>query len=188
MELEVEQRERAVKVKEGAKNNWPSRCYPVLYHSIVDEIPSRLQAMVKKFYFLIICQCELRSRLLSLFALRFASSNAIHVSIYSHSLSLIAVSSLCSFIFAIGTWVALAWNVVTVCTMWGETGDGGTDPIWSVVIVLLGCPGAWWVWYRPLYEGARDSSSRRYLLFFCGFIMHLICCLILGIGVPSTLR
>ena len=55
MEMEVEQRERAVKAKENAGKNWPSKCYPILYHSIADEIPTRLQPMIKKFYALVIC-------------------------------------------------------------------------------------------------------------------------------------
>lgn len=138
-QMEVEQRERAIKIKEGAVNNWPSRCYPVLYHSISDEIPLTLQSMVKKLYF-------------TLFL----------------------------------TWTCLVWNVVTCCTEWGETGDGGTDPIWSVVWVLLGCPGAWHVWYKPVYDAAKGGASRKYLLFFCGFGMHLLFMLYLGIGTPSS--
>lgn len=51
-ELEVEAREREVRSKELASKNWPCRCCRILYHSIPDQIPQRLQPMVKKFYYL----------------------------------------------------------------------------------------------------------------------------------------
>lgn len=138
MEMEVEQRERAVKAKEGAKNNWPSRCYPILYHNISEQIPSRMQPMIKKFYALLLLM-----------------------------------------------WVSLVWNIVTVATVWGETGDGGTDPIWAVIWLLLGVPGSWTVWYMPVFQAAMNNSSRKYLLFFCGFFMHLAFTVVIGLGTPS---
>ena len=49
-EMEVEARERQVRLAEGKAKNWPSKCAPLLYHSIADEIPQRLQPMMKRFY------------------------------------------------------------------------------------------------------------------------------------------
>lgn len=57
-EREIDQRERAVKAKEDAKKNWPSRCFPILYHSIQDEVPIEQQSMVKKFYALCLCKAK----------------------------------------------------------------------------------------------------------------------------------
>lgn len=51
-ELEVEAREREVRSKELASKNWPCRCFRIAYHSIPDQIPARLQPMIKKFYYL----------------------------------------------------------------------------------------------------------------------------------------
>jgi hypothetical protein len=85
----------------------------------------------------------------------------------------------------VGTWLCLFWNAVTVIVVWGQTGDGGTDPIWCIVWLLMGVPGSWWVWYRPLYEGAKGNSSRRYLIFFCGFFVHIAFSVIIGLGTPS---
>jgi hypothetical protein len=51
----LEQRELVA--KEGGPTrqmyNWPSKCYPLAYHSIQDEIPPNHRAMVKKFYFIL---------------------------------------------------------------------------------------------------------------------------------------
>jgi len=62
-ERELLERERALEQKEmltkgdgGVRRqlyNWPSKCYPLAYHSIQDEIPPNHRAMVKKFYFVL---------------------------------------------------------------------------------------------------------------------------------------
>jgi hypothetical protein len=37
-------------------DNWPSRCYPLAYHSIVNEIPEPHRTLVRKFYVAVICK------------------------------------------------------------------------------------------------------------------------------------
>jgi hypothetical protein len=52
-ERQLEQRELQSKEPGGQRRqlyNWPSKCYPLAYHSIQDEIPPNHRAMVKKFY------------------------------------------------------------------------------------------------------------------------------------------
>jgi len=137
-EIEVEERERQVRLAAGAANNWPFKFYPILYHSIQDDIPVRLQPMMKKFYALLLF-----------------------------------------------TWPCLVWNFITCLTVWGETGDGGTDPVWSGVWMVMGIPGSWVFWYKPLYDAAKNNSSRRYLVFFIGFLIHIAFCIVIGLGTPD---
>jgi len=50
-ERELEDRERSVRERGGiGEPNWPSKCYPLLYHDISAEIPSEHQSLVRRFY------------------------------------------------------------------------------------------------------------------------------------------
>ena len=74
---------------------------------------------------------------------------------------------------------------MTCLVIFFEAGDNGTDPIWAAVWAILGVPGAWSFWYSNVYGAAKAGSSRKYLYYFVGFGMHLLFCLIIGIGTPS---
>lgn len=50
-EKQLEQRERALaNARVVPADNWPSKCYPILYHSINDEIPPEHRPLVRKLY------------------------------------------------------------------------------------------------------------------------------------------
>lgn len=51
MEKQLEKRSAEVEKLAGKMKNWPFKCYPILYHSIQDEIPQPMQSIVKKFYY-----------------------------------------------------------------------------------------------------------------------------------------
>lgn len=58
-EEELAERERAVEEqsRRGGNtraDNWPFKCYPLAYHSIVDEIPQAHRTLVRKFYVAVI--------------------------------------------------------------------------------------------------------------------------------------
>jgi len=50
-ERALEEKERNLRQRGGAgEANWPSKCYPLLYHDIGAEIPSENQNFIRKFY------------------------------------------------------------------------------------------------------------------------------------------
>lgn len=83
------------------------------------------------------------------------------------------------------TWFGLLWNFVTVITIWGQSGDGSGEFIWSGIYFLLGVPGSWVIWYRPLYYGCKKKNNRKFLLFFLGEFLHIVLAILIAIGVPS---
>ena len=40
-----------------SQKNWPSKCYPITYHDIAEDVPQRHQKMMKKFYATVFCTC-----------------------------------------------------------------------------------------------------------------------------------
>lgn len=74
---------------------------------------------------------------------------------------------------------------MTVITIWGQSGDGSGEFIWSGIYFLLGVPGSWVVWYRPLYYGCKKKNNRKFLLFFLGEFLHIVLAILIAIGVPS---
>lgn len=122
--------------------NWPSKCYPILYHSISEEIPPEHRPMIRKFY----ATC-------------------------------------------LATWLCLFWNWLVMMVIWGTPGanddSGSSDALWSSIYLVVGAPGAWRLWYRGLYFGVRDKASGKWVTFFITFLLHLVFCGCMAIGVPS---
>jgi hypothetical protein len=50
MERQLDKRSAEVEKLAGKMKNWPFKFYPILYHSIDDEIPQPMQKIVRRFY------------------------------------------------------------------------------------------------------------------------------------------
>jgi hypothetical protein len=48
---------------------------------------------------------------------------------------------------------------------------GGMQTVWASVYLVMGIPGAWNLWYIRIYEGTRDDSTRKWLMFFINFVV-----------------
>lgn len=138
---QLEARERLAREQGMQPYNWPFKCYAVTYHSISEEIPLQHQALIGKYYIIVLF-----------------------------------------------TWLALFWNWITVLARWfTKDADGSSSQVmWASIYLLLGAPGAWQLWYRSIYFGARDNANSKWIFFFVNFILHCLFCLVMCIGAPDT--
>jgi len=115
-------------------------------------------------------------------------------------------------------WVCLAWNALCVLSVWLTNTDsgsgtflfsnppcalcsccpaqtsaaysnaGGMQTVWACVYLVMGIPGAWNLWYSRIYEGTRDDSTRKWLMFFINFVVsghcfHIVCTALTNLNV-----
>jgi len=83
-------------------------------------------------------------------------------------------------------WVCILWNWVTIMVIW--VGDYSTtassDALWSSIF-FVGIPASWKVWYRPIYDGVRESKAGRWIIFFLFFLCHMVFAALMALGVPN---
>ncbi|KAL9234099.1 hypothetical protein vseg_009006 [Gypsophila vaccaria] len=85
----------------------------------------------------------------------------------------IHLQRLCYTAFAtlLGLTLCLTWNIVAVTTAWIK---GGDVTIWFLAIIyfISGVPGAYVLWYRPLYRAFRTESAMNFGWFFLFYSVH----------------
>ncbi|KAK4759000.1 hypothetical protein SAY87_020301 [Trapa incisa] len=160
-EAELKKREQELKRKEDAiaragvvieEKNWPP-FFPLIHHDIANEIPIHLQRV-----------------------------------------------QYVAFTTYLGLVLCLLWNVVAVTTAWIK-GEGRTcnicivklidccmvilsnyvniclvgPTIWFLAIIyfISGVPGAYVLWYRPLYRAMRTDSALKFGWFFMFYLLHI---------------
>ncbi|EYU27957.1 hypothetical protein ABFS82_13G108500 [Erythranthe guttata] len=77
-----------------------------------------------------------------------------------------------AFTTLLGLAFALLWNVIAVTTAWIKQGDA---KIWFLAIIyfISGVPGAYVLWYRPLYRAFRNESALKFGWFFLFYMLHI---------------
>ncbi|XP_025796952.1 secretory carrier-associated membrane protein 4-like isoform X1 [Panicum hallii] len=88
-----------------------------------------------------------------------------------------------SFASLLGLVICLFWNILCVTGAWIT----GHDPrIWflAVIYFITGCPGAYFLWYRPLYRAMRKDSAFSYGWFFLFYFFHIAFCIYAAISPP----
>ncbi|XP_028089339.1 secretory carrier-associated membrane protein 1-like [Camellia sinensis] len=82
-----------------------------------------------------------------------------------------------------GLLVCLLWNIIAVTVAW-INGEGPT--IWFLVIIyfITGVPGAYVLWYRPLYRAMRTDSALKFGWFFLSYVFHIAFC-VFGLRICS---
>lgn len=90
-----------------------------------------------------------------------------------------------AFASLLGLVLCLFWNIVCVTAAWIK-GEG--PKIWFLAIIyfILGCPGAYYLWYRPLYRAMRNDSALRFGWFFLFYLVHIAFCVYAAVS-PSIL-
>jgi len=88
-------------------------------------------------------------------------------------------------------WLALLlnWMLVMFVVFSPTNGSfpdkpGSGAALWSSIYLLLGVPGSWNLWYRSIYNGAKNGASSKWMFFFANYAAHTIFCLVMAIG-PS---
>ncbi|KAG2547673.1 secretory carrier-associated membrane protein 4-like isoform X2 [Panicum virgatum] len=88
-----------------------------------------------------------------------------------------------SFASLLGLVICLFWNILCVTGAWIT----GHDPrIWflAVIYFITGCPGAYFLWYRPLYRAMRKDSAFSYGWFFLFYFFHIVFCIYAAVSPP----
>eukprot|EP00457_Paulinella_chromatophora_P006577 gb/GEZN01006596.1/.p1 GENE.gb/GEZN01006596.1/~~gb/GEZN01006596.1/.p1 ORF type:complete len:356 (+),score=57.38 gb/GEZN01006596.1/:78-1145(+) len=91
--------------------------------------------------------------------------------------------------YIILVWLSMGWNWLLMTMAWfsgvQNYTSGDTDFMWSSLYLVLGMMGSWKLWYRSVYYGCRDGSSRQWLFFFPNFFAHLVFAAVMAVGVPK---
>ncbi|KAK4491669.1 hypothetical protein RD792_002434 [Penstemon davidsonii] len=92
-----------------------------------------------------------------------------------------------AFTTLLGLTFTLLWNVIAVTTAWIREGDA---QIWflAVIYFISGVPGAYFLWYRPLYRAFRKESALKFGWFFLFYLIHIGFCMFAAIAPPVVFR
>uniref|UniRef100_A0A6N2KF52 Secretory carrier-associated membrane protein n=1 Tax=Salix viminalis TaxID=40686 RepID=A0A6N2KF52_SALVM len=83
----------------------------------------------------------------------------------------------------LGMAFCLLWNVISVTTLWTK---GGGVNIWflAVIYFIAGVPGAYVLWYKPLYRAFRTESAMKFGWFFIFYALHIGFCIFAAVAPP----
>lgn len=87
----------------------------------------------------------------------------------------------------LGLTLCLTWNIVAVTTAWIKGGDA---TIWFLAIIyfISGVPGAYVLWYRPLYRAFRTESAMNFGWFFLFYLIHVGFCIFAAVAPPVVFK
>lgn len=87
----------------------------------------------------------------------------------------------------LGIVVCLVWNLVAVTAAWIK-GEGPTIWFLAIIYLIAGVPGAYVMWYRPLYRATRTDSALKFGWFFLAYIFHIAFCVFAAVAPPIIFK
>ncbi|KAK8575272.1 hypothetical protein V6N13_033488 [Hibiscus sabdariffa] len=87
----------------------------------------------------------------------------------------------------LGLFVCLLWNIVAVTTAWIR-GEGVRIWFLAIIFLIAGVPGAYVLWYRPLYLAFRKESAFSFGRFFLFYLVHIGFCIFAAVAPPIVFR
>ncbi|GAB4826895.1 Secretory carrier-associated membrane protein 2 [Ancistrocladus abbreviatus] len=92
-----------------------------------------------------------------------------------------------AFTTLLGITLCLAWNIIAVTTAWIR---GSAATIWLLAIIyfIAGVPGAYVLWYRPLYRAFRMESALNFGWFFWFYLLHIGFCVCAAVAPPIVFK
>ncbi|PIN19730.1 Secretory carrier membrane protein [Handroanthus impetiginosus] len=92
-----------------------------------------------------------------------------------------------AFTTLLGLSFTLLWNIIAVTTAWIKQGD---PKIWFLAIIyfIAGVPGAYVLWYRPLYRAFRNESALKFSWFFLFYLLHICFCIFATVAPPVVFK
>ncbi|PWA86095.1 SCAMP [Artemisia annua] len=92
---------------------------------------------------------------------------------------------------AFGSWLGLmlclVWNLIAVTGAWFK-GQGVEIWLLAVIYIILGVPGSYLLWYRPLYRAMRTDSAIKFTLFFLTYSCHITFCVFALLAPPFIIQ
>ncbi|RWW16939.1 hypothetical protein BHE74_00004600, partial [Ensete ventricosum] len=77
-----------------------------------------------------------------------------------------------AFASLLGLIACLFWNIVATTAAWIK-GEGVKIWFLAIIYFISGVPGAYVLWYRPLYRAMRTDSALNYGWFFLFYLLHI---------------
>ncbi|XP_057415714.1 secretory carrier-associated membrane protein-like [Lotus japonicus] len=92
-----------------------------------------------------------------------------------------------AFTTLLGLVVCLTWNVIAVTAAWIK-GEGVKIWFLAVIYFISGVPGAYVLWYRPLYRAFRNESALKFGWFFLFYMIHIGFCILAAVAPPIVFK
>ncbi|XP_068666402.1 secretory carrier-associated membrane protein 2-like [Aristolochia californica] len=92
-----------------------------------------------------------------------------------------------AFATLLGLVACLLWNVIAVTAAWIK-GEGVKIWFLAIIYFISGCPGAYVLWYRPLYRAMRTESALKFGWFFFFYLLHIGFCIFAAVGPPIIFK
>ncbi|XP_058209018.1 secretory carrier-associated membrane protein 1-like isoform X1 [Rhododendron vialii] len=87
----------------------------------------------------------------------------------------------------LGLVVCLLWNIIAVTLAWIR-GEGPTIWFLAIIYFISGVPGAYVLWYRPLYRAMRTDSALKFGWFFLCYMIHIAFCVFAAVAPPIIFK
>ncbi|XVF27705.1 hypothetical protein REPUB_Repub14bG0131400 [Reevesia pubescens] len=87
----------------------------------------------------------------------------------------------------LGLVLCLLWNIIAVTTAWIK-GEGVRIWFLGIIYFIAGVPGAYVLWYRPLYRAFRNESAFRFGWFFMFYLLHIAFCIFAAVAPPIVFK
>jgi len=87
----------------------------------------------------------------------------------------------------LGLVVCLLWNIIAVTFAWIR-GEGPTIWFLAIIYFISGVPGAYVLWYRPLYRAMRTDSALKFGWFFLSYMFHIAFCVFAAVAPPIIFK
>lgn len=81
----------------------------------------------------------------------------------------------------LGLAFCLLWNFIVITIAWIK-GEGVKIWLLSIIYIITCIPGAYFLWYRPLYRAMRTDGALYFGWFFFGYMLHIIFCLVAAVA------
>ncbi|KAI8551740.1 hypothetical protein RHMOL_Rhmol06G0209800 [Rhododendron molle] len=92
-----------------------------------------------------------------------------------------------AFTTLLGLTGCLLWNIVAVTLAWIK-GEGPTIWFLAIIYFISGVPGAYVLWYRPLYRAMRTDSALKFGWFFLCYMVHIGFCVFAAVAPPIIFK
>ncbi|MED6144868.1 Secretory carrier-associated membrane protein 2 [Stylosanthes scabra] len=87
----------------------------------------------------------------------------------------------------LGLVACLSWNIIAVTAAWIK-GEGVKIWFLALIYFIAGVPGAYVLWYRPLYRAFRKDSALNFGWFFMFYLLHIGFCILAAVAPPIVFK
>ncbi|WOL10372.1 hypothetical protein Cni_G19127 [Canna indica] len=92
-----------------------------------------------------------------------------------------------AFASLLGITACLFWNIIAVTAAWIK-GEGVKIWFLAIIYFISGVPGAYVLWYRPLYRAMRTESALKFGWFFLLYLLHIAFVIYAAVAPPIIFK